>query len=144
MKLKTKVKKHTFPLHTDNQLHIFSTFFCDSQSINAFHCWSIISMEPIFLFGNFDAQHSCWSLTSADNNNVNKTALVQSLPLLTLFLITEDFFSSGLNKAEEAFDLVMFAHPEIIHLMPTDCTGNYHYHIFLKILIQFVFLLCIL
>jgi hypothetical protein len=34
-------------------------------------------------------------------------------------------FSSGLNKAEEAFDLVMFAHPEIIHIMPTDCTGNY-------------------
>ncbi len=70
---------------------------------------------------------------SPDNSNVNTVGMHKwKACLFNPFLQLLKTFSSGLNKAEEAFDLVMFAHPEIIHMMPPNCTGNYNIHVFLK------------
>jgi hypothetical protein len=39
-------------------------------------------------------------------------------------LINPWFLRAGLNSKEEAFDLVLFAHPESIHLIPTECSSK--------------------
>jgi hypothetical protein len=43
----------------------------------------------------------------------------------------------GLNSEEEAFDIVLFAHPESVQHIPSDCTGRFYMVMHLMYLDEF-------